>query len=53
MLLADGKMTIIDVAYTVGYSDAAYFANTFKKQTGLTPTEYQKRAKGSTDKDVQ
>ncbi|SEK49467.1 AraC-type DNA-binding protein [Chitinophaga rupis] len=53
MLLADGKMTIIDVAYTVGYSDAAYFANTFKKQLGLTPTEYQKRAKNNTGKDLQ
>jgi AraC-like DNA-binding protein len=53
MLLADGKMSIIDVAYTVGYSDAAYFTNTFKKQLGLTPTEYQKRVKSSTDKGSQ
>lgn len=45
LLLADGKMQVIDVAYTVGYSDAAYFSNTFKKQFGMTPTTYQKLIK--------
>jgi len=42
LLLADGQMHVIDVAYTVGYADAAYFSNAFKKQFGMTPTTYQK-----------
>jgi len=41
-LLADDNMSVIDVAYTVGYSDAAYFSNVFRKQFGMTPTTYQK-----------
>jgi AraC-like DNA-binding protein len=41
-LLADGSMSVIDVAYTVGYADAAYFSNVFRKQFGMTPTTYQK-----------
>jgi AraC-like DNA-binding protein len=41
-LLANGNMPVIDVAYTVGYSDAAYFSNVFRKQFGMTPTMYQK-----------
>jgi AraC-like DNA-binding protein len=52
ILLADGKMPVIDVAYTVGYSDAAYFSNAFKKQFGITPTEYQRIKKDSTGKDL-
>jgi AraC-like DNA-binding protein len=40
-LLADSKIPVIDVAYTVGFSDAAYFSNVFKKQFGMTPTTYQ------------
>ncbi|WP_298736021.1 AraC family transcriptional regulator [uncultured Chitinophaga sp.] len=42
LLLADGKMQVTDVAYTVGYADAAYFSNAFKKQFGMTPSTYQK-----------
>jgi AraC-like DNA-binding protein len=42
LLLAESKMHVIDVAYTVGYADAAYFSNVFKKQFGMTPTTYQK-----------
>lgn len=50
LLLVDGKMPVLDVAYTVGYSDAAYFSNVFKKQFGITPTEYQKIKKDSAGK---
>jgi AraC-like DNA-binding protein len=52
LLLADGKMPVIEVAYTVGYADAAYFSNAFKKQFGITPTAYQKMKKVSPDKDL-
>ncbi|KAA2240873.1 helix-turn-helix transcriptional regulator [Chitinophaga agrisoli] len=49
-LLTEGKMPIVEIAYTVGYGDAAYFSNVFKKQSGITPTAYQKAKKDSTDK---
>ncbi len=52
LLLADGQMSVINVAYTVGYSDAAYFSNTFKKRFGLTPTAYQKMSKDNPGKDL-
>jgi AraC-like DNA-binding protein len=50
VLLANGKTPIIDIAYTVGYSDAAYFSNAFKKKFGITPTGYQKMRRDSPDK---
>jgi len=31
------------IAYAVGFSDAHYFSKCFKKQTGLTPSEYRER----------
>jgi two-component system response regulator YesN len=42
-LLADNKITLIDIAALVGYSDAKYFARVFKKEVGLTTTEYRER----------
>lgn len=42
VLLRDNRIKIYDVAATVGYSDAEYFAKTFKKKTGYSPTAYQK-----------
>ena len=31
---------ISDLAYRVGFQDPKYFATTFKKEFGVTPTEY-------------
>ena len=31
---------ISDLAYRVGFQDPKYFATAFKKQFGVTPTEY-------------
>lgn len=38
---------ITEVAFDVGFSNSAYFSTVFKKQVGITPTEYQQRAKQS------
>lgn len=43
VLLRDSRMKIYDVASTIGYSDAEYFAKIFKKKTGYSPTAYQKK----------
>ncbi len=41
-LLKDPRNKVYEVASNVGFKDITYFATTFKKHTGLTPTEYQK-----------
>jgi two-component system response regulator YesN len=35
-----------EIAVQVGYSDPHYFSHVFRKQTGLTPTEFRSRPRG-------
>ena len=42
-LLKDGRRKVYEVAQAVGYREIGYFSATFKKITGLTPSEYQER----------
>jgi len=46
-LLEEQKINVTQVAYTVGFSNLAHFSTVFKKQFGVTPTEFieQKLAK--------
>ena len=46
-LLEEQKINVTQVAYTVGFSNLAHFSTVFKKQFGVSPTEYveQKIAK--------
>lgn len=39
--LKDVNVKVYEVAEKVGYSDIAYFSNTFKKLVGKTPSDYQ------------
>ena len=39
----DVRYRVNDVAYMVGFSDAQYFSNLFKKKVGMTTTEYRNR----------
>ena len=39
-LLSGGRMKVYEAAAAVGYKDVTYFSATFKKQTGLSPSEY-------------
>lgn len=41
-LLVSTDFTIMQIAKTVGYSNAGRFANDFQKSTGLYPAEYRK-----------
>ena len=42
-LLSDCRNKVYEAAEQVGYRDIAYFSSTFKKVTGITPSEYQNR----------
>ncbi|MNF03422.1 HTH-type transcriptional regulator YesS [compost metagenome] len=46
-LLLDKNIKINDVSDAVGYMHSRSFTRTFKKYTGLTPTEYREQAIGS------
>lgn len=39
--LKDTHVKVYEVADHVGYTDIAYFSNTFKKLSGISPSEYQ------------
>ena len=45
-LLADPRYRISDISSQVGYSDGNYFGKSFKKHTGMTPSEYRERITG-------
>lgn len=42
-LLKNTELSVKNIAYESGFSDASLFCNVFKKNTGFTPTEYRKR----------
>ncbi|MCP5464502.1 MAG: AraC family transcriptional regulator [Deltaproteobacteria bacterium] len=40
-IFAQHKKFVGEVAYLVGIKDHAYFTYLFRKETGMTPTEYR------------
>jgi len=40
-LVSKSKMTFSEIAYSVGFTDPKYFTKCFKKETGMTPSEYR------------
>ena len=44
-LLRDEALPIAEVARQCGFDDASHFARVFKKETGLTPRQYERLAK--------
>ena len=46
-LLADGQNTLEEIAEQCGYHSEIYFMQQFKKETGMTPTQY--RTKGNAE----
>jgi len=42
LLLAKKELSISEIAYNTGFTDQSYFGACFKKQIGMTPTEYLK-----------
>lgn len=45
-LLRDEERSVTDVALDLGFSSSQYFAATFRRYTGMTPTEWRKVADG-------
>ena len=43
-LLLQGKLSVTDIAYEVGFSGQSHFSTTFKALTGTVPTAYAERA---------
>ncbi|MBQ9357193.1 MAG: response regulator [Prevotella sp.] len=43
-MVARSKEPFSQIAYAVGFSDPRYFGKCFKKETGLTPSEYREKA---------
>ena len=44
-LLTESDQTVIQVATSLQYDSLSYFVTTFKKNYGMTPSEYRKRHK--------
>lgn len=42
-LLANTDLTVLNIAYEVGYRDIKYFGKIFKKNVGCTPSVYRKK----------
>ncbi|WP_347050535.1 AraC family transcriptional regulator [Flavobacterium olei] len=42
-MLIDKQLAVNEVAYAVGYEDYSYFSRVFKKQTGISPTEFRNK----------
>lgn len=42
-LLGDSRYKIADISSKVGYSDGNYFGKSFKKYTGLSPSDYREK----------
>ena len=40
-LIGQTEDSFSQIAYTVGFSDPKYFTKVFKKETGMTPSEYR------------
>lgn len=43
LLLKEGKFSISEVMYMVGYSNSSYFSKCFQSAFGLTPTKYKQK----------
>lgn len=43
-MLLNSDMTVTDISYGAGFNDLAYFSRVFKRHTGVTPSDFKKKA---------
>lgn len=43
--IIEDKMTVLDIAYEVGFNARSSFYKAFKKETGMTPSEFRKSSR--------
>ena len=43
-MMKEGKFSIKDIAYDLGFSSPAYFSTVFKQYNGYSPTSYKKKS---------
>lgn len=46
-LIANSRMSFSQIAFAVGFSDPKYFTKCFKKETGMTPSEFRSKNQSS------
>jgi len=49
-LIQGGQLRIYEISYMLGFENAYYFTKVFKRNTGMTPTEYQFKCKAGSKK---
>jgi AraC family transcriptional regulator len=42
-LLRETKKSVVEVALDVGYGNPSHFAQIFRRQTGLSPSDYRRQ----------
>lgn len=52
-LIAKSKMNFSQIAFNVGFSDPKYFTKCFKKETGMTPSEYRTHMRKKSEETVE
>ncbi|MGQ1889198.1 hybrid sensor histidine kinase/response regulator transcription factor [Thermophagus sp. OGC60D27] len=45
-MLEENNLSISEIAYRCGFKDVSYFGTSFKKEFGMTPSQYQKKKGG-------
>lgn len=52
LLLYESHLSIVDIAFELGFSTSQYFATVFKKLVGATPREYRKQVRDSENSEL-
>lgn len=50
-LIVRSNLTFSQVSFSIGFSDPKYFTKCFKKETGMTPSEYRKQKRDAEGKE--
>lgn len=51
-LITQTELSFTEISDALGFSSSAYFSRTFRKKTGLTPSEYSRKVRKNTEDEV-